>query len=289
MPDYINLSLPKKVSYIVKDKLKIVGDAYGSLDNPAVILAHGGGQTRHAWGNTASILAEQGWYAITLDLRGHGESEWHPHGDYDIGTFAEDLRIIASEFTQPPAFIGASLGGLSGLVAEGESQFSVFSSIIFVDIAHRYEKEGSERVVSFLGEYMEDGFASLEEASEAIAAYLPHRSKQNDITNLQKYLRFGSDDRYYWHWDPQFLIYNAKMLYTNITRFTAAALNLRIPTLLVRGLMSDVISKDVAMEFLDLVPHAKFADVEDAGHMVAGDQNDIFSDAIISFLRSLKY
>ena len=34
-----------------------------------------------------------------------------------------------------------------------------------------------------------------------------------------------------------------------------------------------------------LAPHAKFADVSEAGHMVAGDKNDIFTDAVLRFLQ----
>ncbi len=287
MSDHMNSPLPKKITYAVKDQLIIVGDAYGSPDNPVVLFAHGGGQTRHAWGNTALMLAQQGWYSIALDLRGHGDSDWHPQGDYGIEAFAEDLRIIAATFNQPPVLVGASLGGISGLIAEGESPLSVFASIILVDVAHRHEQKGAERIISFMSEHMEEGFANLEEAGEAIATYLPHRSRSTDLSSLEKNLRLGSDGRYYWHWDPKFLTHANDMrekLTMNFNRSTAAARSLRIPTLLVRGHMSDVLSKDAAMEFLDLVPQAKFADVQEAGHMVAGDRNDIFSDSIINFL-----
>jgi len=289
MSHHMDSSSPKTITYVVKDRLKIVGDAYGSPDSTAVLLAHGGGQTRHSWGNTALMLAQQGWHSIAIDLRGHGDSDWHPQGDYRIETFAEDLRLIAATFNQPPILVGASLGGISGLIAEGESHLSVFDSIILVDIAHRHERKGSERIISFMSEHLREGFANLEEAAEAIAAYLPHRSRPSDFSSLEKNLRLNSDGRYYWHWDPKFLtLANDMSRSTNFERFTLAARSIRIPTLLVRGHMSDVISKHVAEEFLNLVPHAKFVDVEDAGHMVAGDRNDQFSDSIISFLKLLR-
>ena len=56
------------------------------------------------------------------------------------------------------------------------------------------------------------------------------------------------------------------------------------PVLLVRGGRSDVLSREMAAEFLSLVPHAEFADVGDAHHMVAGDQNDAFATAVVEFL-----
>ncbi|MFC1885282.1 alpha/beta fold hydrolase [Thermodesulfobacteriota bacterium] len=289
MTDTKNSQTTQKISYVLEDNLTIVGDAWGSPENRAVLLVHGGGQTRYSWGNTALQLTDQGWYSIAIDLRGHGNSDWHPRGDYRIDAFAEDLRVIASTFDQPPVLVGASLGGLSGLIAEGESDLPVFSSIILVDVAHRHENEGAERIISFMGKHMEIGFSDLEEAVEAIASYIPHRSRPADLETLEKNLWLGSDGRYYWHWDPKFLIHaNEIRRRKNFKRFTDAGLSLRIPTLLVRGHMSDVISKEVAMEFLKLVPHAKFADVQGAGHMISGDRNDAFSESIIKFLRDLK-
>ena len=58
--------------------LRIVGDAYGDPSAPPVVLLHGGGQTRHAWGGTAAALAAHGHHAIAIDLRGHGDSGLGP-------------------------------------------------------------------------------------------------------------------------------------------------------------------------------------------------------------------
>ncbi len=278
----------EKVTYVVTDQLSMVGDAWGSPDNPAVLLLHGGGQTRHAWKNTAKKLAQQGWYAITLDLRGHGESSWHPEGDYHLESFAGDLRLIAATFDKLPALVGASLGGLTGLIAEGDSKNSIFSSIILVDIAHRHESKGADRIISFMKEHIEEGFSSLEEAGNAVAAYLPNRSTGTDFNGLKKNLNLAKNGRYYWHWDPKLLKciddINGN---ENVEHFKSVTRSLTIPTLLVRGHMSDVVSEDVVKEFLELVPHAKFLDIKGAGHMIAGDLNDVFSASVISFLNDL--
>jgi pimeloyl-ACP methyl ester carboxylesterase len=67
-------------------------------------------------------------------------------------------------------------------------------------------------------------------------------------------------------------------------RLERAAATLRVPVLLVRGRMSDIVSEEGARAFLAIVPHAEFVDVSDAGHMVAGDRNDVFTDAVARFL-----
>ena len=50
--------------------------------------------------------------------------------------------------------------------------------------------------------------------------------------------------------------------------------------------MSDLVTEEYAQDFLKMVPHAKYTDVKDAGHMIAGDKNDIFTSAVIEFLEA---
>ncbi|RYF48858.1 MAG: alpha/beta fold hydrolase, partial [Cytophagaceae bacterium] len=95
-------------------------DAWGNPANPPVILLHGGGQTRHSWGDTAQRLADAGWYAIALDARGHGDSDWSAEGHYSIDSLASDLRAVCANLSAKPALVGASMGGMTALIAEGE-------------------------------------------------------------------------------------------------------------------------------------------------------------------------
>jgi non-heme chloroperoxidase len=268
--------------------LALVGDAWGDPAAPPVVLLPGGGQTRHAWGNTAAALADEGWYAMALDLRGHGESGWAPDADYRLDKFVDDLLAVAAALQQPPAVVGASLGGMTALLAQGERERAVFSAIVLVDIAPRIEPEGVERIVAFMRAHL-DGFASLDEAAGAIAEYLPHRPRPRDLSGLRKNLRHDADGRYRWHWDPEFAVGMRRPSGSqHPDRLEAAARRLRIPTLLVRGRMSDVISEAGARHFLELAPHAEFVDVSGAGHMVAGDRNDVFAAAVIDFLRRVR-
>lgn len=281
-----NKPLPQRVNYQVNG-LQLVGDAWGAHTAPPVLLLHGGGQTRHAWGGTARALAERGWYAITLDLRGHGESDWAPDGNYMIDAFVADLRHVLARFDRPPVLVGASLGGITALLTEGEAPQPVSTAVVLVDITPRVDPQGVERIRAFMTAKPE-GFASLEEAADAVAAYLPHRPRPKDLSGLAKNLRRGPDGRYRWHWDPQLMSPTRFARARDPERLLAAARSLRVPTLLVRGKLSDIVSEETAAEFLTAVPHARYVDVSGAGHMVAGDQNDIFSKAVIEFLWGVK-
>jgi non-heme chloroperoxidase len=281
------------IHFQVEHQLQIVADAYGDPQKPAVLLLHGGGQTRHSWGDTAQQIATAGWYALALDARGHGDSDWSAQGHYQIEYLANDLRSVIRQVGGKPALVGASMGGITSLVVAGESSEHLSSAVVLVDIAPKAEQRGIERIFAFMSANAESGFGSLDEAAEAVAAYLPHRPKPTDYRRLEKNLRQRADGRWYWHWDPAMLRLwkeNAKQpdYQTKAeTRLYAAAQQLNVPTLIVRGGISDVVSERVMVEFLDAVPHVRSVTVSDAGHMVAGDSNHAFSNAVIEFLNEV--
>lgn len=287
-PPHVTLDFEVTDDLSGEGRLRIEADAYGDPADPPVLLLHGGGQTRHSWGATAATLAAAGWYAVAYDQRGHGGSGRSPSGHYEPGRFAEDLVEVAATFEDAPVVVGASLGGLAGLLAEGVLAPGLFAALVLVDITPRQEREGVNRIVSFMLDRAVDGFASLDEAAEAVAGYQPHRRRPADHTGLQKNLRLDDDGRWRWHWDPNlFNTDNGLHSAQEPGRFVDAASRLTLPTLLVRGKLSDLVSEETAREFLDLVPHARFVDVSDAGHMVAGDRNDRFCDAVVGFLNEL--
>jgi non-heme chloroperoxidase len=269
--------------------IRLAADVAGDPGDPPAVLLHGGGQTRHAWGSTLDVLGARGWWAHSVDLRGHGDSEWAPDGDYSIDGFASDVLAIASTFSRPPALVGASLGGLASLVAIGEADHPVASALVLVDVAPRIERDGVARIGAFMTSHL-DGFETLDEVADAIAAYNPHRPRPRDLSGLAKNLRQRADGRWMWHWDPRFVSGRfgspdeTRSSLTDPVRLQAAARALRLPVLLVRGRMSDLLSEEGARELLELVPHAELVDVAGAGHMVAGDRNDMFNDAVVAFL-----
>ncbi len=271
--------------FTVEGSLTLSADAWGDPSRPPVVLLHGGGQTRHAWAGTAAALADAGWYALAVDQRGHGESDWDPNGNYDRLRYADDVIELSQALASPPVLVGASLGGISSLLAIHRAQRPIARALVLVDIATRMEMKGLERIFEFM-RAQPDGFASLEEAADAVAAYNPHRRRPPDTEGLRKNLRQGDDGRWRWHWDPRFIEQKQPAEPPRQWRqLDAAAEALSVPTLLVRGRMSDILSEEGARTFLEQVPHAKFADISQAGHMVAGDRNDLFSEAVLEFLR----
>jgi pimeloyl-ACP methyl ester carboxylesterase len=268
--------------------LRLAAEAAGDPAAQPVLLLHGGGQTRHAWAGTVQRLGAAGYYAIAYDARGHGDSQWAPDGNYSADALVADLAVVRAGLAAPPALVGASMGGLTAMVALGESSSDFARALVLVDIAARLEADGVERVLHFMRSHT-GGFASLDEAVDAVAAYNPHRPRPRSTGGLRKNLRLREDGRWYWHWDPRFLDSathsRAGEALVQQERRERAARRISAPTLLVRGGSSDVVSPEGARALQALIPHAELFDVQGAGHMVAGDRNDVFSQAVIDFLR----
>lgn len=258
-------------------------------DGPPVLLAHGGGQTRHSWGGTAAALAEHGHRVVSMDLRGHGDSQWAPDRDYSMGAYAADSLAVIDWIGEPVAWVGASLGGMTGLHAI-HAKPTQFSSLTLVDITPRPAAKGVTRILEFMADRAEEGFATLDEAADAIAEYQPHRPRPTDLSGLAKNLR-KRDGRWFWHWDPAFLSVRGAPGSEHARdqhhdQLEAMARKMTLPTLLIRGKLSDLVTQAEVDSFLDMVPHAHYVDVKDAAHMIAGDKNDVFTDAVVEFLES---
>lgn len=250
-----------------------------------VVLAHGGGQTRHSWGGTADALVRSGHRVISMDLRGHGDSSWSAEGDYAMAAFRDDALAVVSWADEPVAWVGASLGGMTGLLAV-DAEPDRFNALVLVDITPKPSLAGVDRILTFMAETSTRGFESLDEAADAVATYQPHRPRPVDSSGLAKNLRCGEDGRWRWHWDPAFVTSRRSMTNTPDRHHEQeeACRRLTLPTLLVRGRLSDLVTEEEVAAFLALAPHANYVDVADAAHMIAGDKNDVFTSAITDFL-----
>ncbi len=283
------MSTPEPFSAAGVDGIRIAADRIGEPDAPAVVFLHGGGQTRRSWGRAAAAVAARGWQAVTVDLRGHGESDWSPDGDYRVVSFAGDVLELLRRLPPRPVLVGASLGGFTGMLLAGEIAPEALRALVLVDIVPDMDPSGASRIHQFMYDRMESGFASLDEVADMIQEYNPHRGRPDDLDGLRANLRHR-DGRWYWHWDPKFIDGSASrppIEVTDVDRINAAVAAIvaaGTPMLLVRGQMSDLVTQERADNFLARFPQIEFVDVAGAGHMVAGDRNDLFADAVVQFL-----
>jgi pimeloyl-ACP methyl ester carboxylesterase len=201
--------------------------------------------------------------------------------------FADDLQRVAAAQPQPPILVGASMGGLLGIVLAGEVRPAPFRALVLVDITPRWETAGVERILAFMQAHP-DGFANYADAAAQIAAYLPQRRERKSEEQLRPLLREGVDGRLRWHWDPALLAGDLVQESDRYQpRLQAAAAKIDAPVLLLSGARSDVVSRTTVDEFLQLVPHAQHVELPHATHMVAGDANDAFAREVVRFVQGL--
>lgn len=263
--------------------VQIAFDEWGPSTGPVVVLLHGGGQTRHAWRGLGQRLGVSGCRTVAPDLRGHGDSSWAVDGDYSYDACIADLVALLEAIDAPrAALVGASLGGAVALVAAGERHVAA-SAVVIVDTAPRLESTGVAELRSFMTAQPE-GFASLDEVAAAIAGYTGN-TREASLAGLSKNLRVDDAGRFHWHWDPLFMSgTRSPDPAERERRLQHSARALDVPTLLVRGARSNMLSESSAQEFLAMCPHSEYVNIEGASHMVAGDRNDRFGAAVEDFL-----
>ncbi len=191
-------STPATATFIGAAGNRLVADVFGDRGS-SVLLLHGGGQTRHAWQKTAEQIARKGYVAYAIDQRGHGDSDWVADGAYDFLDYAADTKTVATELTRrrgtKPIVIGASLGGIAALLAEGNAErndrTNLFSALVLVDITPRVDMSGVAKVLGFMRANAKEGFGSIPEAAQAVAEYLPQRPRPKSYEGLKKNLRLS--------------------------------------------------------------------------------------------------
>jgi pimeloyl-ACP methyl ester carboxylesterase len=271
------------VKFRGSEELVLVADEWNQgSSGPSVLMLHGGGQNRFSWKNTGQVLADEGFHVIALDSRGHGDSDRSPDGNYTVDALCADTLAVVEQIGRPVILIGASMGGMTGMLVADAAGPKTVTKLVLVDVVPRYDKDGSARIRDFMASGI-NGFETLEDAADAVAAYLPYRTKPRSPEGLTKNLRLR-DGRWYWHWDPAFLTAPDDDRFVRMQKLEQAVLNLTIPILLIRGKLSDVVSPEGVKDFLQKVPHAEFVELSDAGHTAAGDDNDAFSEAVVQFV-----
>ena len=280
-------STPQTVEFRGVDDITLIADEWNrgagsAADQPTMLLLHGGGQNRFSWKNTGQVLADEGLHVVALDSRGHGDSDRSADADYSLESLCADTLNVLDQIGRPVVLIGASMGGLTGILAADAAGPQKVTRLVLVDVVPRFEKGGSARIRDFMFNHVH-GFDSLEQAADAVAEYLPHRTKPRSPEGLKKNLRHR-DGRWYWHWDPAFLTKPQDDPFMRVEKLEQAAIDLTIPILLIRGKLSDVVSTDGVKDFLNKVPSAEFVELSEAGHTAAGDDNDAFSEVVVQFV-----
>lgn len=281
---------PRAVTFHGRDGLRLVGDRRGSASAPPVLLLHGSGQSRYSWSAAATALAAGGWQTVTLDLRGHGASGRAAGGAYRLDDFTHDVMAVVEALAAPPVLIGASMGGSLALLATAELGPGRVRGIVLADSTHRSDDAGQADLTAFARGAAE-GYRTPEDACRALASLQLGSSDPPHPDRVRPLLQ-EADGRFWWPWDPGFARLWAEVgdedRAANAASILEAAQRVDSPMLLVRGGASRVVTEEIAAEFRAAVPSVQYRELAGVGHMLTGDDNDAFIEAIEPFLAELR-
>ena len=225
--------------------VRLEAEVAGADDDPAVLLLHGAGQTRAVWASIADALEKAGRRVISLDLRGHGGSEWPEDGRYDFEAMVEDLRAVLAQLGTRPVVVASTLGGWVAGAALAQDAALLASGLVLVDLPVNPDADASRRI----GERLRQ------------AANLAPGQAQWDIRLLDAFDHAAIAER-----------------------FAGVAANIALPTLYVRGMMSDLVSRGDAAAFVGQLPDGELVEVEDMARLVTDDRSDALGAYLIDFL-----
>jgi len=268
---------------------------WGHAGLPAVVCLHGGGQTAYMFEQLGARFAGR-FHVLAWDAPDHGDSD--PLDDspaagppLDRHALAADVAPLLAEFGIGRAvLVGASMGGIVSITVAARRP-ELVGGVVLVDVGHRLETAGVRRITAFLAEH--ESFADLDEAAAAIAAYLPGRSVT--IGRLTRNLRQRADGR--WVWKHGLGRRIRARGFVDVDQGAAAVVagldddlrSIHRPALVLRGAASDVLSEAGADELLELLPDARYARIQGAGHLAAGDNPESFVGLVARFLDDIAW
>lgn len=263
------------------DGLTIAADSWGDPAAPTILFAHGGGQSRSAWGATARIMAGAGYHAVSLDLRGHGSSDWSSDGDYSFAAYVRDFAAIIARFGGRVALIGASLGGRAALLTATTHPRSV-AAIVLADVTPRMDEDVADGIRQFFHQSA-DGFDTIQQAAETLSALAAH-GRPPQPERLRGNMR-EQDGRYFWRWDPRFVADEFVRDQGQLDLLERSAHDLTCPTLMIRAENSTVVRSEHVDHFRSIAPHIETRVAPGIGHMLTGDANDAYAPLALEFLK----
>ena len=260
---------------------------WGNANAQPIIMLHGFGVSGHMFDEFAGLMQED-YRLIALDQRGHGDSDWSEEGDYSRTAFVEDLEGFRKALgIERFILVGHSMGGLNAVAYTNRYPQHV-RALVLVDVGPESAKEGVDNIVRFTRGPDELEF---EEFVELAHRFNQRRTLENIRERMRHRLKPTENGKYTWKFDKRFREPDSGLKIgsdaSNDDSWTLFR-GVRVPTLLIRGAESDVLSQAVAERAATEMQRTRLIVVPGAGHSVPGDSPDAFTEGVQEFLGDLE-
>ena len=259
---------------------------WGEPAKPAILLLHGFAQTCHSWDFVCLSLCDR-FRLIALDQRGHGDSQWAPNGDYSSEAHDRDIEAVVDSLGLDNFVLGGlSMGGRNAL-AYAANHASRLKALVIVDFAPVMGSKGSEHIRRFIED--DDELDSVEAFVDRVQKFNPRRSVEQIRGSLMHNIKQLPNGKWTWKYDGILRKPGRRPARDpkETQRLWGYVDSVSSPTLVVRGAKSNVVAADTAHAVRDRLAVSTLAVVEDAGHLVPGDNPAGFIAALTTFLNDL--
>lgn len=264
-----------------------------SREGVPLMLVHGFGNEAHIWDDFAPIAAPH-YRVLALDLRGHGDSDWALHGEYEYAHHVADLEAVTEGLgIERMVLVGHSLGGRVAMLYAAAHPEQM-AGLVIVDSAPDLDARGTTRIQLDVGQHKDPSFGSVAEFETTLLHSYPEAQPHAIKRMAHHGLKQRDDGRYILKMDPalrgavaQTSTPAERAQYEERIRgeLWDALKNTPCPTLVVRGAASDIMSADVADKMVeDVLPKGRLAVVPQAGHSVMTDNPKGFREAVSGFI-----
>ena len=256
---------------------------WGTAGKPPLVLLHGLRGHAHSWDDVSAALCPD-FHILALDQRGRGDSDWAPGGDYSTNAFVDDLAAFTDALSLDSfLLVGHSMGGRNSMAFAGRYPERV-QKLVIVDIGPVVDALGSERITRELSAVPEE-FDSF----ESVVAYIGKENRFASDSVLRRRLTYATKElpngRVGWKYDPEIREQRRRNTGAPAVDLWPSLANITCPTLVVRGMETDLLTEDTANRMVDTLAQGKVVQVRRAGHMVFEDNPQDFISEITPFLK----
>lgn len=237
---------------------------------PGIVLLHGGAQNAHTWDTVALALDRP---LVAIDLPGHGHSDWREDHEYTPRSNADDVAVAIRALAPDAAMVvGMSLGGLTAFCLTQQHP-DLVRKLAIVDVTPGTDHAKAEPIIAFISG--PEKFASFQEILDRTIQYNPTRTESSLRRGVIHNAKELPDGSWSWRWDPNRSMRRGEQPEDATVSFSPlweAVDAVKVPLLLVRGGLSQVVGDEDVEELKRRQPSARVEVVEGAGHSIQGDQ-----------------
>jgi pimeloyl-ACP methyl ester carboxylesterase len=246
-----------------------------------LVLLHGFTGHARSWDSFARAMSAD-YRVLALDQRGHGETEWAPPDQYGVYYQVSDLEAFVAELgLHGFALLGLSMGGRNAFHYAGK-QPRELERLVIVDIGPETAAAGSARITA--GVQANDVFDSVEDAIAQARRANPNADEAEQRHRVTHNLMPTGDGKFTYRYDRALRDPNNPRPRPAPEEGWRLIANINVPTLLLRGEISDVLSPEMADRMVHTIPQCRFVEVPGSGHSIPLERPKEFLAAVRSFL-----